>query len=50
MSIVDNFHEAVNDFILKENNIISILRIIKISIESYERKIGTLRNIASRLV
>ena len=36
MSIVDNFHEAVNDFILKENNIISILRIIKISIESYE--------------
>ncbi|MCK4869949.1 MAG: hypothetical protein KAS93_02450 [Gammaproteobacteria bacterium] len=37
MSIVDDFHEAVNDFFLKTNDIIEVLTVMQIAIQSYEK-------------
>lgn len=36
MNIIDDFHNAVNDFLLKKGSIIEILTVMKIEIQSYE--------------
>ncbi len=36
MGIVDDFHEAVSDFLLKTGHIIAVLSIMRIGIQNYE--------------